>query len=87
MEVWNLLLQGFGVALQPINLGWALVGVTLGTIEMSINGGTRISIDLAGSDTAQDIDDKITSAIKAACVSVCNMRRTLRVIYYVCQSS
>jgi flagellin-like hook-associated protein FlgL len=40
-------------------------GVTLGTIEMSINGGARISVDLAGADTAQDIDDKITSAIKA----------------------
>lgn len=40
-------------------------GVTLGTIEMSINGGPRISVDLAGADTVQDIDDKITSAIKA----------------------
>lgn len=46
-------------------LGNRGAGVTLGTIEMSINGGARISIDLAGADTAQDIDDKITSAIKA----------------------
>jgi putative tricarboxylic transport membrane protein len=31
MESFELLLQGFGVALQPINLFWALVGSTLGT--------------------------------------------------------
>jgi putative tricarboxylic transport membrane protein len=31
MDVWNNLLQGFGVALAPINLLWGAVGVTLGT--------------------------------------------------------
>jgi putative tricarboxylic transport membrane protein len=47
MEVWNLLLQGFGVALQPINLGWALVGVTLGTIVGVLPGlGPAVSIAL-----------------------------------------
>ena len=31
METINLLLQGFGVAFQPMNLVWALVGSMLGT--------------------------------------------------------
>ena len=31
METLSLLLQGFGVALQPINLMWALIGSMLGT--------------------------------------------------------
>lgn len=31
METFSLLLEGFGVALQPINLMWALVGSLLGT--------------------------------------------------------
>lgn len=31
METFSLLLEGFGVALQPINLMWALIGSLLGT--------------------------------------------------------
>jgi len=31
METFTLLMQGFGVALQPINLMWALIGSVLGT--------------------------------------------------------
>ena len=31
METFSLLLQGFGVALQPVNLMWALIGSLLGT--------------------------------------------------------
>ena len=31
MEAFNALLHGFGVALQPMNLLWGLIGVTLGT--------------------------------------------------------
>ena len=31
METFSLLLQGFGVALQPVNLMWALIGSMLGT--------------------------------------------------------
>src|SRR5690606_39291374 len=31
METFSLLLQGFEVALQPVNLLWALVGSILGT--------------------------------------------------------
>ncbi len=47
MEVWNLLLQGFGVALQPVNLGWALIGVTLGTVVGVLPGlGPAVSIAL-----------------------------------------
>src|ERR1044072_3802580 len=31
MEALNALLHGFGVALQPLNLLWGFIGVTLGT--------------------------------------------------------
>ena len=31
MDAFALLIQGFGVALQPMNLMWGLIGVTLGT--------------------------------------------------------
>jgi hypothetical protein len=31
MEALNALIAGFGVALQPMNLMWGLIGVTLGT--------------------------------------------------------
>src|SRR3990170_479795 len=31
MEALNALLAGFGVALQPMNLMWGFIGVTLGT--------------------------------------------------------
>ncbi len=40
------------------------VGVTLGTIEMSINSGTRIPVDLQGADTVQDVLDRITASIR-----------------------
>ena len=47
MEVWDLLLQGFSVALQPKNLLWALVGVTLGTAVGVLPGiGPAVAIAL-----------------------------------------
>ena len=47
MEVWSLLMQGFGVALTPMNLMWALVGVTLGTAVGVLPGiGPAVAIAL-----------------------------------------
>jgi putative tricarboxylic transport membrane protein len=47
MEVWDLLLQGFSVALEPKNLLWALVGVTLGTAVGVLPGiGPAVAIAL-----------------------------------------
>ncbi len=47
MEIWNLLLQGFQVALTPMNLMWALVGVTLGTAVGVLPGiGPAVAIAL-----------------------------------------
>jgi putative tricarboxylic transport membrane protein len=47
MEVWNLLLQGFQVALTPVNLMWALVGVTFGTAVGVLPGiGPAVAIAL-----------------------------------------
>jgi putative tricarboxylic transport membrane protein len=47
MEVWGLLLQGFQVALTPMNLLWALVGVTLGTAVGVLPGiGPAVAIAL-----------------------------------------
>ncbi len=47
MEVWDLLLQGFNVALQPKNLLWALIGVTLGTAVGVLPGiGPAVAIAL-----------------------------------------
>jgi putative tricarboxylic transport membrane protein len=47
MEVWGLLMQGFSVALQPTNLLWALVGVTLGTAVGVLPGiGPAVAIAL-----------------------------------------
>jgi putative tricarboxylic transport membrane protein len=47
MEVWDLLMQGFSVALEPKNLLWALVGVTLGTAVGVLPGiGPAVAIAL-----------------------------------------
>jgi putative tricarboxylic transport membrane protein len=47
MEVWNLLLQGFQVALAPVNLMWALLGVTFGTAVGVLPGiGPAVAIAL-----------------------------------------
>jgi putative tricarboxylic transport membrane protein len=47
MEAWNLLLQGFQVALTPVNLMWALVGVTFGTAVGVLPGiGPAVAIAL-----------------------------------------
>ena len=47
MEVWSLLMQGFGVALTPMNLMWALVGVTFGTAVGVLPGiGPAVAIAL-----------------------------------------
>ncbi len=40
------------------------VGITLGTVEVSINAGTRVRVDLAGSDTTQDVLDRVTAAVR-----------------------
>lgn len=40
------------------------VGITLGTIEMSINSGARIPINLQGSDTVQDVLDRVNAAVR-----------------------
>ena len=40
------------------------VGVAKGTFEMSISGGPRIQIDLTNADTAQDVDNAVTAAIR-----------------------
>ncbi len=47
MDVWNLLLQGFAVALTPTNLMWAFVGVTFGTAVGVLPGiGPAVAIAL-----------------------------------------
>lgn len=40
------------------------VGITLGTIQMSINGGTRVDIDLNGCDTVGDVAARINKAVR-----------------------
>lgn len=40
------------------------LGVTPGVVEMSINAGARVSVDLSGSDTINDVLNKITAAIR-----------------------
>lgn len=40
------------------------LGVSLGSVEMSINGGARVSVDLTGSDTVRDVATRITAAIR-----------------------
>jgi putative tricarboxylic transport membrane protein len=47
METWNALLNGFAVALTPINLGWALLGCTLGSAVGVLPGlGPALTIAL-----------------------------------------
>ncbi len=47
MDVWPLLMQGFAVALTPMNLMWALVGVTFGTAVGVLPGiGPAVAIAL-----------------------------------------
>lgn len=41
------------------------LGVTLGCIEASFNGGEKLSIDLAGADTIGDVIDAIEAAVRA----------------------
>lgn len=40
------------------------LGVTLGSIEFSFNGGSHVAVDLSGADTVGDIADTITGAIR-----------------------
>lgn len=40
------------------------LGVTNGTIHFSVNGGAAVNVDLSGSDTAQDVITRVTSAIR-----------------------
>ena len=47
MEAMTSLLAGFGTALQPVNLLWSLVGVTLGTLIGVLPGiGPALTIAL-----------------------------------------
>ena len=39
------------------------LGITLGSVEFSFNGGTRVAVDLSGADTVGDVIDSLTSAI------------------------
>jgi flagellar hook-associated protein 3 FlgL len=41
------------------------LGVATGPIEFSVDGGARVQINLAGSDTIRDVADKIQSAIRS----------------------
>ena len=40
------------------------VGVTPGPIELSVNGGTRIKVDLTGSDSVDDVVKRVKAAIQ-----------------------
>jgi flagellar hook-associated protein 3 FlgL len=40
------------------------LGVSLGAIEFSFDGGARTRVDLSGAQTAQDIADRITASIR-----------------------
>lgn len=40
------------------------LGVTLGTIEYSVNGGTRQTLDLSGADSVGDIVTKLTNSLR-----------------------
>ncbi|MEO7403023.1 MAG: tripartite tricarboxylate transporter permease [Burkholderiales bacterium] len=47
MDTWNALLQGFAVALTPINLGWAFLGCVLGSAVGVLPGlGPALTIAL-----------------------------------------
>ncbi|MBY0114238.1 MAG: hypothetical protein K2Y21_15610 [Phycisphaerales bacterium] len=41
------------------------LGVSLGTVQFSFNGGPTATVDLSGSDTVQDVATKLTNAIKS----------------------
>jgi flagellin-like hook-associated protein FlgL len=40
------------------------LGITLGTLEFSVDGGPRVQVDLAGADSAQDVVARLNSAIR-----------------------
>lgn len=40
------------------------VGITTGTIQLAINGGTPLSIDLGNASTIRDVVDRVTNAIR-----------------------
>jgi flagellar hook-associated protein 3 FlgL len=40
------------------------LGIRLGTVSMIFDGGPALEVDLAGADTAQDVADKLTLAIR-----------------------
>jgi flagellar hook-associated protein 3 FlgL len=40
------------------------LGVTLGVVEFSVSGGPRVQVDLAGSDSVDDVLSKVTAAIR-----------------------
>ena len=49
MEAFAGLLQGFDVALKPINLLWGFIGVTLGIVAMQQGDLAPMQVDLAES--------------------------------------
>lgn len=53
-----------GTRLADVNGGRGL-GVSLGTVEFSFNGGAKVQVDLTGSDTADDVTKKLNQAIRA----------------------
>src|SRR5918992_565725 len=56
MEALNALLAGFGVALQPMNLMWGFIGVTLGTFVGVLPGvGPALATSAIGSFVAGTI--------------------------------
>ena len=51
MEALNALIAGFGVALQPMNLMWGFIGVTLGTF-VGVLPGVGPALTVSGSSIA-----------------------------------
>jgi flagellar hook-associated protein 3 FlgL len=51
-----------GATLSSLN-GARGVGVSLGAVQVSIDGGAAISVDLTGSATAQDVTTRVAAAI------------------------
>ena len=51
-----------GTPLSSLNGGRGL-GVAVGTVQFSVDGGTPISVDLSGSVTVQDVTTRLNSAI------------------------
>lgn len=39
------------------------LGVSTGTVQFAVNGGSPVSVDLSGADTVQDVITRVTSAI------------------------